>query len=76
MYTETGLDRVVLSGGVFQNQYLMHCLPRRLEKEGLQVFCHRRVACNDEGLSLGQLEIVKRGGGRYVLGSTPENYCN
>lgn len=74
MREETGLDRVVLSGGVFQNQYLLRRLSRRLQEEGLQVFCHSRVSCNDEGLSLGQLEIVKRGGGTYVFGSTPENH--
>ena len=71
---ETGLDRVVLSGGVFQNQYLLRRLLSRLRQEGLQVFCHGRVSCNDEGLSLGQLEIAKRGGGTYVFGSTPENH--
>jgi hydrogenase maturation protein HypF len=71
---ETGWDRVVLSGGVFQNQYLLRRLPLRLKQEGLRVFCHSRVSCNDEGLSLGQLEIARRGGGRHVSGSTPENH--
>ncbi|MBQ0038617.1 MAG: carbamoyltransferase HypF [Clostridiales bacterium] len=74
MHEATGFDRVVLSGGVFQNQYLLRRLPPRLMKEGLQVFCHSRVSCNDEGLSLGQLEIAKRGGGTNVFGSTPENH--
>ena len=55
---ETGLKRVVLSGGTFQNQVLMHRLPARLEACGLTVYHHRRVSCNDEGLSLGQLRIA------------------
>ena len=55
---QTGLTRVVLSGGSFQNMYIMRRLPRKLEAAGLQVFCHRRVSCNDEGLSLGQLAVA------------------
>ncbi len=52
---ETGNNRIVLSGGSFQNQYIMRRLPERLRKAGLEPFCHRRVSCNDEGLSLGQM---------------------
>ena len=54
----SGIRRVVLSGGSFQNQYLMHRLPQRLRGQGLEVYHHRRVSCNDEGLSLGQLRIA------------------
>ena len=57
---ETGLRRVVLSGGSFQNMYVMRRLPAALEKAGLEVFCHNRVSCNDEGLALGQLMIAER----------------
>lgn len=53
----TGLKRVVLSGGSFQNMYIMERLPILLERSGLEVFCHSRVSCNDEGISLGQLMI-------------------
>ena len=52
---ETGIRQVVLSGGSFQNQYLMRRLPDQLRRRGMEVFHHRRVACSDEGLSLGQL---------------------
>ena len=51
---------IVLSGGTFQNQYLMHRLPARLEACGLTVYHHHRVSCNDEGLSLGQLIIADK----------------
>lgn len=54
----SGIHRVVLSGGSFQNQYLMHRLPARLRGQGLEVYHHRRVSCNDEGLALGQLCIA------------------
>ena len=39
----------------------------------LPPYVHRRVSCNDEGLSLGQLVIAKKGGGVRVLGSTAED---
>ena len=53
----SGLNTVALSGGSFQNIYLMKRLPERLEAEGFRVLRHRRVSTNDEGLSLGQLMI-------------------
>ena len=55
----SGLDTVALSGGSFQNMFIMARLPGRLEKEGFRVLRHRRVSCNDEGLSLGQLMIAR-----------------
>lgn len=54
----TGLNRVVLSGGVFQNMYLMNRLPERLSGEGFEVFHHKKVSCNDEGISFGQLAVA------------------
>lgn len=56
---ETGLGRVVLSGGVFQNMYIMNRLPGRLRRMGLEAYTHSRVSCSDEGLSLGQLMILE-----------------
>lgn len=54
----SGIDVVALSGGSFQNMYIMSRLPERLEEEGFRVLRHRRVSTNDEGLSLGQLMIA------------------
>ena len=56
---QSGIKTVALSGGSFQNMYLMARLPRRLENEGFRVLRHRRVSTNDEGLSLGQLMIAE-----------------
>lgn len=67
---QTGLRRVALSGGVFQNMYLMARLPERLRAEGLEVFTHSRVSPNDEGVALGQLMILEAS---YVSGGTAEN---
>lgn len=65
-----GLRRVVLSGGVFQNMYIMKRLPDRLRESGLEVYTHSRVSSNDEGISLGQLMILEA---NNVLGGTAEN---
>ncbi|NCB51630.1 MAG: carbamoyltransferase HypF [Clostridia bacterium] len=56
---ETGLRRVVLSGGVFQNVYLLNHLAKRLRTKKLEVFTHSRVSTNDEGLSLGQIMVCE-----------------
>ena len=54
-----GNSRVVLSGGTFQNMYIMHRLPGMLTAAGFDVYTHRRVSCNDEGISLGQLCVLQ-----------------
>ena len=55
----SGLERVVLSGGSFQNMVLMHRLPEALRRAGFAVYHHRRVSTNDEGISLGQLMVAR-----------------
>jgi hydrogenase maturation protein HypF len=54
----TGLDVVVLSGGVFMNALLTTEAIDRLRGEGFRVHRHRRVPPNDAGLSLGQLAVA------------------
>lgn len=63
---DAGLNRVCLSGGSFQNMYIMHRLPQRLRAAGFVVYHHSRVSTNDEGIALGQLMIAnaKVDGGR------------
>lgn len=51
----TGLDRVVLSGGVFQNMYLLPRILDALAALGFEAYHHSRVSTNDEGIALGQL---------------------
>jgi hydrogenase maturation protein HypF len=53
-----GLDRVVLSGGVFQNLTLLGLVTTRLREAGFAVHRHRRVPTNDGGISLGQACIA------------------
>jgi hydrogenase maturation protein HypF len=52
------LNRVVLSGGVFQNIFLLERVCRRLQCEAFEVFTHNRVPTNDGGISLGQAVIA------------------
>ena len=51
----TGLNRVVLSGGVFQNMYLLPRILDALTAQGFEAYHHSRVSTNDEGIALGQL---------------------
>jgi hydrogenase maturation protein HypF len=57
MALERRVERIALSGGVFQNQLLFEAVERSLLSHGLQVLSHARVPCNDGGLSLGQAAI-------------------
>jgi hydrogenase maturation protein HypF len=54
----TGLEEVVLSGGVFLNALLTREVCARLGSEGFRVYRHRLVPPNDGGLSLGQLAVA------------------
>ncbi len=55
---ERKLNRVVLSGGVFQNMLLLGKTCEMLRLSGFQVFTHARVPTNDGGISLGQAAVA------------------
>ncbi len=56
----SGLDRVALSGGVFQNVRLSRLAVEGLGRAGFQVYTHHQVPPNDGGLALGQAAIAAR----------------
>jgi hydrogenase maturation protein HypF len=62
---KTGLNRIALSGGVFQNAYLSERLERDLLGQGLEVFGHIELPANDACISLGQAWIGAR---KIILG--------
>lgn len=55
---KTGLNRVVLSGGCFQNRILLEGTIRVLKKAGFEIFFHQRLPTNDGCISLGQAVIA------------------
>ncbi len=57
---EIGLERVVLSGGCFQNSFLAERTVERLTAEGHRAYTHQRVPPNDGGIALGQAVIAGR----------------
>ena len=52
---DKGFEKVVLSGGVFMNIFLLDALTDKLKEKGLQIYTHSRVPANDGGIALGQL---------------------
>lgn len=55
---ERGVARVALSGGVWQNMFLLRKVISGLEREGFEVLLHRRVPANDGGIALGQVAVA------------------
>lgn len=65
---EHGVEQIVLSGGVFLNEFvLVNCLVA-LRRSGFAAYAHRQVPPNDGGIALGQAmvagaRIESKGGG-------------
>jgi hydrogenase maturation protein HypF len=55
---ETGVSRVALSGGVFQNALLLARTSDLLRQRSLQVYTNHQVPANDGGVSLGQAYVA------------------
>lgn len=57
---ENNLHHVALSGGVWQNQYLLRKTYQILTEEGFSVLIHHNIPPNDGGISLGQAVIANK----------------
>ena len=53
--TETGVNTVAISGGVWQNRRLINNIIPALQKAGFTPLWHHQVPTNDGGVALGQL---------------------
>lgn len=51
-------EKVLLSGGAFQNRYLLSGFRKKLGALGFQVFTNQKVPANDGGIALGQLAVA------------------
>jgi hydrogenase maturation protein HypF len=55
---QTGSKTVALSGGVWQNRYLLERAIQQLEASSFKVLIHKQVPANDGGISLGQVMVA------------------
>jgi hydrogenase maturation protein HypF len=56
--TEYDVNRVVLSGGSFQNAILLQGFITELRQQGFEVFAQQQVPTNDGGIALGQAVVA------------------
>jgi len=55
---ELCINEVVLSGGVFQNSFLMEKICCNLKKNNFKVYTHKELPSNDGGIAIGQIIIA------------------
>jgi len=59
LHQRTGIRDVALSGGTFQNQYLLARTVARLESDGMRAHTNVHLPPNDACISLGQAYLVR-----------------
>jgi len=60
IHLNEGINKVVLSGGVFQNKYLLEGTTAILLQNNFEVYSHATVPTNDGGIALGQLAVASK----------------
>ena len=58
IHLENDINTVILSGGVWQNMYLLSRSVALLEKAGFHILWHQRIPTNDGGIALGQILVA------------------
>ncbi len=56
--TKRDVHTIALSGGVFQNRFLLEKTYKVLTEQGFRVLCNEKLPCNDGGISYGQAATV------------------
>ena len=56
----TGLNKVALSGGIFQNRIITGGVKSNLVREGFDILTNMQVPCNDGGIALGQIAVAAK----------------
>jgi hydrogenase maturation protein HypF len=59
LHRRTGISDVALSGGTFQNLYLLSRVRMLLNSDGLTVYTNEQMPPNDACISLGQAYLVR-----------------
>ena len=67
-----GEERVVLTGGCFQNKYLLERSIQQLDAAGFRTYWHQRVPPNDGGIALGQVYAYWQAQRHNELHAEPE----
>jgi hydrogenase maturation protein HypF len=52
--SQIGISQIVLTGGCFQNQYLLETTVQRLRQANFSPYWHQHIPPNDGGIALGQ----------------------
>ncbi len=60
MAKRVGEEQIVLTGGCFQNRYLIERTIQRLRAEGFRPYWHQQIPPNDGGIALGQIMAALR----------------
>lgn len=70
---ELNYQTVVLSGGCFQNRFLLEHTIRKLKQSGYQPFWNQSIPPNDGGIAVGQIMANIQRNNKNVSGSTRFN---
>ncbi|MCL4512738.1 MAG: hypothetical protein M1421_01825 [Candidatus Eremiobacteraeota bacterium] len=57
---QIGLKQILLTGGCFQNKYLVERTAANLKSEGFELYLHHQIPPNDGGIALGQVMAASR----------------
>lgn len=57
---DTGINTMVLSGGVFQNMYLLEKTEEKLKSKNFTILRHKQLPYNDGNIAAGQIAIAAK----------------